>query len=113
LLLLHTIGAKSGEPRINPLAYIKDGGRFVVVAAKGGMAANPDWYHNLAVHPQVTVEVGTQKFQALSVIATEPERTRLYDQMAAATKGYAEYQRNTTRVIPVILLTRIEQESKA
>ena len=108
LLLLHTIGAKTQQPRINPLAYIKDGERFVVVAAKGGMATDPDWYHNLLAHPQVTVEVGTEKFQAFATIPPEPERTRLYNQMAAVTKGYAEYQRNTTRIIPVILLSRIE-----
>jgi len=108
LLLLHTIGAKTQKPRINPLAYIKDGERFVIVAAKGGMATDPAWYHNLLAHPQVTVEVGTEKFQAQAVIATEPERTRLYDQLAAVTKGYAEYQRNTTRIIPVILLSRIK-----
>ena len=110
LLLLHTIGAKSQQPRVNPLAYIKDSDRFIIVAAKGGMATNPDWYHNLIAHPQVTVEVGAEKFQALAAISAEPERTRLYDQMAAVTKGYAEYQRKTTRIIPVILLTRIKQE---
>ena len=108
LLLLHTVGAKSQQTRVNPVAYIKDGERFVVVAAKGGMATNPDWYHNLLAHPQVTVEVGTEKFQVLATIPEEPERTRLYDQMAAVTKGYAEYQRKTARIIPVILLTRIE-----
>ncbi len=108
LLLVHTIGAKSGQPRINPLAYIKDGERFVIVAAKGGMATNPAWYHNLVAHPQVTVEVGTEKFQALATLAIEPERTRLYNQMAAVTKGYAEYQRKTARVIPVILLKRVK-----
>ncbi|MEP6896298.1 MAG: nitroreductase family deazaflavin-dependent oxidoreductase [Chloroflexota bacterium] len=108
LLLLHTIGAKSGQPRVNPLAYIKDGDRYVVVAAKGGMATNPDWYHNLCAHPQVTVEVGTEKFQALATLPPEPERTRLYNQLAAATKGYDKYQQNTARVIPVILLSRIE-----
>ena len=108
LLLLHTIGAKTQQPRINPVAYTKDGDRFVIIAAKGGMRTNPDWYHNLLAYPQVTVEVGTEKFQALATILLEPERTRLYDQMAAVTKGYAEYQRNTTRIIPVILLTRIE-----
>lgn len=107
LLLLHTIGAKSGQPRINPLAYIKDGERFVIVAAKGGMATNPAWYHNLLAHPQVAVEVGTEKFQAFATLAIEPERTRLYEQMAAVTKGYAEYQRKTARVIPVILLSRV------
>jgi len=108
LLLLHTVGAKSGEPRVNPLAYIKDGERFVVVAAKGGMPTHPTWYHNLLAHPQVTVEVGTEKLEALATIPDEPERTRLYNRLAAVTKGYDKYQQNTARIIPVILLTRIK-----
>jgi len=108
LLLLHTLGAKSQQPRIHPLAYIKDGERFVIIAAKGGMPTHPAWYHNLVAHPHVTVEVATETFQALATVPPEPERTRLYDQMAALVKGYAEYQRQTTRIIPVVLLTRVE-----
>lgn len=106
LLLLHTTGAKSGQPRINPLAYTTDGDRLVVIASKGGAPSNPDWYYNVTANPLVTVEVGTERFQAQATIAQEPERTRLYTQMATAMPGFAEYQRNTTRIIPVVVLTR-------
>ena len=109
LLLLHTVGAKSGQPRINPAACMRDGDRFVIVASKGGAPTNPDWYYNLVANPVVTVEVGTEKFQARATVAAEPERTRLYDQMAADRPNFAEYQRKTTRAIPVIILTRIEK----
>lgn len=106
LLLLHTTGAKSKAERINPVAYTTDGDRIVIIASKGGAPAHPDWYHNVVGNPNVTIEVGTEKFQAHAAIATEPERTRLYDQMAAVMPGFAEYQRKTTRRIPVIVLTR-------
>jgi len=105
LLLLHTIGAKSGQERINPVAYVKDGEHLVIIASKGGSPNNPDWYYNILANPQVTVEVGTEHFQADAMIAEEPERTRLYDQMVAIAPGFAEYRRKTTRQIPVIVLT--------
>jgi deazaflavin-dependent oxidoreductase (nitroreductase family) len=104
LLLLHTTGAKSGQRRVNPLAYTRDGDRLVVIASKGGAPTNPDWYYNLLANPLVTVEVGTEQFQAQATVPAEPERTRLYDQMAKVMPGFAEYQRNTTRRIPVITL---------
>jgi len=108
LLLLHTTGAKSRQERINPVAYTKDGDRLVVIASKGGAPTNPDWYYNIIANPQVTVEVGTDQFEAEAVIPAEPERTRLYDQMAAVMPGFAEYQRKTMRQIPVIVLSRVE-----
>jgi len=108
LLLLHTIGAKSGEARINPVACIRDGHRLVVIASKGGAPTNPDWYHNLRANPLVTVETGSEKFQARATIAAEPERTHLYEQMVAIMPGFAEYQRKTTRLIPVIILTPLK-----
>jgi deazaflavin-dependent oxidoreductase (nitroreductase family) len=108
LLLLHTTGAKTGEPRVNPLATIKDGDRLVVIASKGGAPTNPNWYHNVIANPVVTIEVGTEEFQARATVAEEPERTRLFEKMAAAMPGFAEYQRNTTRILPVIVLTPIK-----
>jgi deazaflavin-dependent oxidoreductase (nitroreductase family) len=107
LLLLHTIGAKSGQERVNPVAYTMDGGQFVIIASKGGAPSNPDWYYNIVANPLVTVEVGTEQFQALATVTVEPERTRLFDQMAGVRPGFAEYQKQTTRIIPVIVLTRI------
>jgi deazaflavin-dependent oxidoreductase (nitroreductase family) len=108
LLLLHTIGAKSGQPRINPVACTRDGDRFVIFASKGGAPTNPDWYYNLLANPLVSVETGSGEFQVQASIAVEPERTRLYDQMVAIMPGFAEYQRNTTRVIPVVILTPVK-----
>ncbi len=108
LLLLHTVGARSGQERVNPVAYIRDGDRLVIIASKGGAPTNPDWYYNILAHPLVMVEVGTEQFQARAEIATEPERTRLYSQMVAVMPGFAEYQQKTTRVIPVITLTRVK-----
>ena len=107
LLLLHTLGAKSQQPRVNPVAYTVDGERLVVIASKGGAPSHPDWYYNLVAHPVVTVEVGTEQFQAQAEIVSEPERTRLYDQMVRVMPGFAEYQRKTSRRIPVIALTRL------
>src|SRR5512140_1144202 len=69
LLLLHTIGAKSRQKRINPVAYITDGDRLVIIASKGGAPTNPDWYYNIIANPLVTVEVGTEKFQARAAIS--------------------------------------------
>jgi deazaflavin-dependent oxidoreductase (nitroreductase family) len=109
LLLLHTVGAKSRQNRVNPVAYIKDGDRLVIIASKGGAPTNPDWYYNLLAHPEVTVEVGTEQFRVRATVAAEPERSRLYAQMVAIMPGFAEYQQRTTRVIPVILLTRINE----
>ena len=108
LLLLHTTGAKSGQERVNPVVYTTDGDQLVVIASKGGAPTNPDWYYNLVANPQVTVEVNTEQFQAEATIPAEPERTRLYNQMATAMPGFAEYQRKTERIIPVVVLTRIE-----
>ena len=107
LLLLHTSGAKSGQPRINPVAYVKDDNRLVIVASKGGAPTNPDWYYNLVAHSDVTVEVGTEQFQVHATVAAEPDRTRLYQKMVDMMPGFAEYEQKTTRKIPVFILTRV------
>jgi deazaflavin-dependent oxidoreductase (nitroreductase family) len=107
LLLLTSIGARSGQPRTNPLAYSRDGDRLVVIASKGGAPTNPDWYHNLVAHPEATVELGSERFPVLATFPQGEERTRLYDQQAAKMPNFAEYQRNTTRQIPVVVLERV------
>jgi deazaflavin-dependent oxidoreductase (nitroreductase family) len=108
LLLLHTKGAKSQQERINPVAYVSDGERLVVIASKGGSPTNPDWYYNVLANPLVTVEVGTEKFQARAAVSEEPERTLLYDKMVAIMPGFDDYRRKTTRVIPVIVLMPVK-----
>ena len=107
LLLLHTTGAKTGQARLNPVAYIEDGERLVVIASKAGAPTNPDWYHNLRANPEVRLEVGAEEFPARAAIAEEPERTQLFGKMAVRNPGFAEYQRKTSRTIPVVILTRL------
>ena len=106
LLLLGTTGAKSGEHRTNPLAYLDEGERLIIIASFAGAPTNPPWYYNLQANPEVTLEVGTDKYQALASVVKEPERSELYAKMAAVMPAFAEYEQKTTRVIPVIALTR-------
>lgn len=106
LLLLHTTGAKSGINRLNPVAYTEDGDRLVIIASKGGADTDPDWYYNVVANPHVTIEVGAEKYDAIAIVAEEPERTRLYDQMAGQYPGFEEYRQKTSRVIPVITILK-------
>jgi deazaflavin-dependent oxidoreductase (nitroreductase family) len=106
LLLLHTKGAKTGLERINPVMTFVDDNRYIIVASKGGAPTDPDWYKNILAHPDVDVEIGTEHFPAIATVATEPERTQLYEKMEAVSSGFTEYKSKTDRVIPVITLTR-------
>jgi deazaflavin-dependent oxidoreductase (nitroreductase family) len=108
LVLLHTQGAKTKRERVNPLASVKDDGRYVVIASKGGAPTHPDWYHNLVANPFVTVETGKETFQARAAVVEEPERTRLYNKMVEMMPAFANYRRNTKRQIPVIVLTPVK-----
>ena len=107
LLLLHTTGAKSGKEHVNPLVTYEDGGRLVVVASKGGAPSHPDWYYNLVANPEVTVEYGTEKFQARATVTSEPERTRLYEGMERRMASFTDYKLKAGRVIPVVTLSRL------
>src|SRR5204862_6483165 len=96
MLLLHTVGAKSGQARTNPLVYITDGDRIVVIASKSGADSNPDWYYNLLANPAVTVELGDKQFQARATAVTEePERSRLYAKMVENRPVFATYEQKT------------------
>lgn len=106
MLLLTTTGAKSGQPRIAPLVYTTDGDRHVIIASKGGAPSNPDWFRNLVANPDVTVEVGTEEFAAKAVVPEGAERDRLFDAQAAVMPNFREYQNNTERTIPVVVLER-------
>jgi deazaflavin-dependent oxidoreductase (nitroreductase family) len=105
LLLLHHVGARSGSERISPVAYLEDDGRYAIFASKGGAPTNPGWYHNLKAHPDVTIEVGPQTLQVHAEEATGAERERLFAAQAERSPQFGEYQRNTSRTIPVIVLT--------
>jgi deazaflavin-dependent oxidoreductase (nitroreductase family) len=108
LLLLHTVGARTGHKRTNPVVYVTDGDRLVVIASKGGADSHPDWYHNLLANPIVTVEVGNEQFQARATPVTkEPERSRLYAKMVEHWPSFGEYEKKTTRKIPAIVLERV------
>ena len=102
LLLLTTMGAKSGQPRTRPMMYLQEGDRLFVFASKGGAPTNPDWYHNLLAHPQVTVEIGDQKYQATATPITGSERDSVYARWSELYPQFRAYQENTSRVIPVI-----------
>jgi deazaflavin-dependent oxidoreductase (nitroreductase family) len=102
LLLLHHTGAKSGKSRINPLGYLSDEGRYVVFASKAGAPTNPDWYYNLKAQPNVTIEVGTDTIAVAASEATGEERERLYRTQAERVPQFAEYAKQTDRVIPAL-----------
>jgi deazaflavin-dependent oxidoreductase (nitroreductase family) len=106
LLLLHTTGAKSGVERINPVMYFADDDRYVIIASKGGADTNPDWYYNLLAQPEVSIEVGTEQFPVTAAVVSEPERTKLYEKMESIRDGFTEYKNKTSRIIPVVTLTR-------
>jgi deazaflavin-dependent oxidoreductase (nitroreductase family) len=105
LLLLHHTGARSGQARINPLAYQEDDGRYVIFASKAGAPTNPNWYYNVKANPNVTIEVGADRIEALASEATGEERERLFRTQAQRMPQFAEYEQKTDRVIPVIVLT--------
>jgi deazaflavin-dependent oxidoreductase (nitroreductase family) len=105
LLLLHHTGAKTGTSRINPLAYLADGDRYVIFASKGGAPENPAWYHNLKAHPKVTIEVGTDKLDAVASEASGEERDRLWRTQVGLVPQFGDYETKTPRTIPVIILT--------
>jgi deazaflavin-dependent oxidoreductase (nitroreductase family) len=107
MLLLTTIGAKSGRPHTTPLVYSKDGNRIVIIASKGGAPKHPAWYHNLLANPTVTVEIGSERFEARAVATKGEERERLFRHQAEQMPQFNEYQKRTSRQIPVLALERI------
>jgi deazaflavin-dependent oxidoreductase (nitroreductase family) len=113
LLLLHTVGARSGAARINPMMYLPDGDRYLVFASKAGSDRNPDWYHNLLAHPEVRIEVGDETIDVRAVDLQGAERDTNYAEQARRYPGFADYQRKTERVIPVIALVPTGTRSSA
>ncbi|MCT2590951.1 nitroreductase family deazaflavin-dependent oxidoreductase [Streptomyces sp. N2-109] len=105
LLLLHTVGARSGAARISPMMYLPDSGRYLVFASKAGSDRNPDWYHNLLARPDARIEVGDETLDVRAAELHGPQRDAYYAQQAALYPGFAAYQRKTSRIIPVIALT--------
>ncbi len=104
LLLLTTVGAKSGKARVNPLMYLEEGGRRYIFASKGGAPSNPDWYYNLVANPKASIEVGSEAVEVVATPIEEGERSRIYAEQARRYPGFAEYQAKADRVIPVVAL---------
>ncbi len=112
LLLLTTTGAKSGEPRTRPLAYLSEGGHIYVFAGNRGMPTNPNWYHNLVAYPDVAVELGTEKFEARATVVNSAEGDRLGSIQLQKLPGLAELQAKLTRKVPVVLLERKKERER-
>jgi deazaflavin-dependent oxidoreductase (nitroreductase family) len=108
MIIITHKGAKSGNSYTSPLVYSKDGDRYVIIASKAGAPKNPSWYHNLVAHPEVTVEIGAEKFKAKAAEVKGAERDRLFAEQAKMMPQFNEYQKKTARKIPVIALERVK-----
>ena len=106
LLLVTTIGAKSGARRTSPVAYTADGDQFVIMASNNGQEVHSNWYVNLRANPHVTVEVGNETFEATASVAEGAERARLFAKVVEGMPGFGDYQAKMQRQIPVVVLTR-------
>ena len=106
VLLLGTKGAKSGVDRVNPMMYLEEDGKIYVFASYAGADKHPDWFHNIKADAKVTVEIGTEKYEATAEPVPLEERDRIYAIQAARFANFAEYETKTTRVIPVVELIR-------
>ena len=107
VLILHTVGAKSGRAIVSPLVFHAEGGRYLIYASAGGADRHPAWYHNLVANPDLTVEVGIETVPMRATVVTGAERDRLFAEQVERAPGFGDYQRKTSRVIPVIALDRI------
>lgn len=111
LLLLHSTGARSGQERVSPMMYRPAGRAWAVFASKAGADTNPDWYHNLLANPVGSIEVGTETVDVRARVAQGEERESLWEAQKADYPGFADYERKTTRQIPVVILERVGQDS--
>ena len=107
MVLLTVKGAKSGKTYTTPLVYSKDGARYVLIASMAGAPNNPDWYHNISTNPNVSLEIGAERFAAKATVTSGEERERLYNAQAAIMPIFNDYRKKTTRQIPVIALERV------
>jgi len=106
VLLLHHTGAKSGTQRVNPVAYRTVGDSIAIFGSKGGAPTNPDWYYNLRAHPETSVEVGTETIPVVARVADDAERAPIWEAQKRDNPGFADYEKQTTRQIPIVILER-------
>jgi F420H(2)-dependent quinone reductase len=104
ILLLNTVGRKSGKKRTSPLLYVMDGEDFVIIASKGGAPTHPDWYLNLRANPEATVEIGDREVRVRAEEADPQEKARLWRKMVEMYPTYDDYQKKTEREIPLLIL---------
>ncbi|GAC1396754.1 MAG: nitroreductase family deazaflavin-dependent oxidoreductase [Mycobacterium sp.] len=107
LLLLTSTGAKSGQPRIAPLAYVTIDQQLIIIGSKAGADTNPDWVHNLRAHPRAHIEVGTDAYDVTARELPPEERDQTYPKVVALAPGFGDYQAKTSRVIPLFELQRV------
>jgi len=106
LLLLTSTGAKSGQPRLAPLAYLTIEGKMIIIGSKAGADTNPDWVHNLRANPRAHVEVGTDAYDVVARELPREERDEMYPKVVELAPGFGDYQSKTSRVIPLFELQR-------
>ena len=104
LLLLHTVGAKSGAERVNPMMYREVDGGYAVFASKAGAPTNPDWYYNLIANPAVQAEIGSELVPLTAHVAAEDEREPIWTAQKAEFPGFQDYETKASRTIPVVIL---------
>ncbi|MFD6390842.1 nitroreductase family deazaflavin-dependent oxidoreductase [Nocardia sp. NPDC060259] len=107
MVIITTTGAKSGRAITNPLVFLPDGERIVLIASNGGADRHPAWYHNLVANPELTVELPTETFTGKAELVADPERTALFDRMVELMPGFAEYRDKTSREIPVFAVSKV------
>jgi len=114
LMILTTTGAKTGEPRVSPVMPVRHDGRLFIVASKAGADTNPAWFHNLVAYPKVFAELsidgGVTTYDATAVVLEGDERQRVFDAIATTNPGFADYQKKTSRIIPVVEIVPLETE---
>ena len=107
LLLLHTTGARSGDERVHPVVYQEVGDDLAVFGSKAGAPTHPAWYHNLVAHPDATIEIGPDTVPVRARVAEGDERDRIWSRQKEIMPGFADYEANTARAIPVVILERV------
>ena len=107
MLILQTVGAKSGQPRTNIMTYLEDGDRYLIFASNAGADTHPAWYHNVAANPEVRIEVGDDAFDAVATAFDGAERDEKYAEQVRRYPGFGEYQEKTSRTIPVVALVPV------
>ena len=112
VLLLTTIGRKSGQPRTVPLGYLRDGSSYVIIASYGGLPQHPAWFLNLERHPEATIQVKKQQMQVKAETANREKRRELWARLLEVAPGYADYEKRTSREIPVVILHPLDERAK-